>query len=1743
MPAPWIAAPGGRDVAARVGALAARENAALEHARSDDRVEQLGDLLGELSALRAVLEHRADEPGTDSASLSADYAAVERAHRRVERVWQTDVADALDLPSGWTVATANGPGHYAGTAPGARTWVVERRFADDAFALRVYDAHRQSVPLEWQGTTARDAVAEMRAAEPADVEATPATPATRSDPASPTDAPEPQMTLGTGARTPSLGESTVQRPDPVDFRPAAVVLPPSGKKARARANIEAVRMLRGLEAEDRYATAEEQQILARWSGWGAAAGLFDLRKPDWSSERNELRALLDDAQWAQARRNTLNAHYTDPAIAQAVWRSLEQAGFAGGRVLEPGCGSGTFLAHAPASAQLVGVELDSTTAAIAAALHPSAQIRNEGFETTHVPEGSFTAAVGNVPFGDFRLHDPAHNPSRLSIHNHFITKALALTAAGGYVAVLTSRYTMDAANHRARTQIAAKADLIGALRLPEGAFARVAGTRVVTDLVVLRRRDDDRPMTTQTRRFLDLADVTVTHDGAGHRYPVNAYYADHPDHVLGTLRLDRNQYASESLTVRGEGGAQLATRMTAKLTEIVDAARAQHLGLTAGWANTMGPTREDFERGLRTAEQRTQVGTAVGTLSYDAQSHRIRSWTGHDWAPVTTRGDRQVREWAALLELRDVALSLIEAQRDHKPVGERAALRAELNTRYDTYVAGYGLINRFTWSKVADLTDLQHRNALDALIAKWRKTEGAGSEPYSGPVPDTVLAELSDQAWNNPTKPHKRAPHLGRVLRADPTFATVLALEEFDEPTMTARKATLFHSDVLGTRPERGTAATIDDAMTISLDETARVDLDTIAALLDTTVPDVETRLEGKAFRGLADPNVWIPAARYLSGNVRRKLAAAHEVAAVDPRYRGNVAALTAVLPPRITGGVDVRPGTGWIPIGDYAQFLRDTFAIPAEVHVSVEKAAGQWSIEVGPYPGSLDQDLRWGLVPKPYRGSTQFNFEHPEAEKRGIGNAGMRRGNYEWRDMFTDLLNSAPVEINKSSKYHEVTGGDWLHDAATRAAQARAHRMAQEFEQWALHTDPDRAERLLDRYNELFNSVVAPRYDGSGRHFPGLGSTFSPYDYQRDAVARIVSEPTVLLDHVVGAGKSGTMFMGAMELKRLGLVTKPWIVVPNHIVDQITREAKQWYPTASILSAAAATTAESRRLFVAQSASQDWDMVIVPLSVFVRIDVSASMRAEFIQTQIDQLDATAAVHDDSVKQIEKAKALLQEKLEATLDSETKDSGLSFESTGCDYLFVDEAHYFKNLIRASHVEELACSGSDQALDLMMKLTFLRQRRRAAASEAGIGADEYVERVATFATGTPVANSLAEMWVMQTYLRPDLLADAEIGDLDDWGAAFTDTVERVELNSSGTRLRPVTRVGEYTNVGDLVAINSVFTDFVGRERVPRTLPEKVGGSNDIVAFTPPIEVLDFIADHGRKASLDPREAHLDHDPDDADARTRAEVVSATILDIWRDTRHTAYLDTFGEPSPVPGALQIVFCDRSTPKPGQEWSLYRELQHRLVAGGMDPATIRFIHDHPKPSQKAQLFEDARTGRVAVLLGSTAKMGTGTNVQDRAIALHHVDVPWRPADLEQREGRIIRQGNQNRHVRVVNYVAEHTYDTVMWQTVHRKAHYIEQLRRADRSMRRVPNLDADSVAENAALTKALATGDPRYLRQVELDSMVQDLQAQADSHFAEQRSIERDRDRLRHSVPLDEQRADHLAAAVPALIAHRD
>ena len=1019
-----------------------------------------------------------------------------------------------------------------------------------------------------------------------------------------------------------------------DFPASIDTLVPSGAKARAQANIAAIQLLARLRQARRPPTPAEQRVLAAWSGWGAVPQVFDTRNERFAPERDQLRQLLSRDEYRHAEASILNAHYTDPALAAVIWQALLRAGFSGGRVLEPGCGSGTFIGHAPDSAVMVGVENDAISAAIAAALYPSAQVRNEGFETTRVPENSFAAALGNVPFGRYVAYDPAHNPDRHSIHNHFIIKSLALTAPGGYVAILTSRYTLDSASSAARRAMAAKADLIGAVRLPSAAFTRVAGTEVVTDLLLLRRRDLHQPAPEHPPAWV-VATTTVLIDpdtGGQDELTVNAYYLERPENMLGRMQLGHGVQGSTAMVVRGDTGEDLADQLRERLTEIVDTALRRGHGLTATADSLTVVSADSFNPGLITAANRGEQ-TPLYTLRYNPATKAIEYFDGHDWQPNSTP-KTLLAETRELIALRDVAASPIASQREGRPPAQRDQLRGHLNHLYDTYVRRHGPINRFTWVYPQEPSPERHDQKVAAAEGSWREKEGHPGAPYRGPVPPELAERWDAAAWSTPA-PYKKRRHLDGGMRHDPGWALVSALEIFDDDTGQARKAPIFSADLLTAAEPRRTADTPEEALAMSLDRAGRLDIDLIAQLLEVLVDDARALIHGLVYPSLDDPDELVPAVTALSGNVRQKLHDATEAARTNPIYHDYAATLREVIPPeRSAEEIKARPGAPWISAQLVATFAEETFGASG---VTAEHLGGRWVVDVASYKrhGRLMTET-WGM------------------ERRGCDAV----------SLLDALCNSRTVVIH--------TDEGVLDAQATFAAQAKCAKITEEFNRW-LFKDPERADTLVAEYNRRFNSLRAPSYDGSHLRLPGLSDQFTPHFYQRNAVARILAEPTTLLDHVVGAGKTGTMVMAAMELRRLGLIRQPWIVVPNHIIEQIGREAQQWYPAAKVLLGSAATTADGRRRLVAQSAASEWDMVIVPQSAFTAIGVADTVKAHYIEQELDTLRTQLehAQADRTKKRIELAIKSATERLERLTAQHRKDTGLRFEETGCDYLLID----------------------------------------------------------------------------------------------------------------------------------------------------------------------------------------------------------------------------------------------------------------------------------------------------------------------------------------------------------------------------------------------------------------------------------------------------------------------------------------
>jgi len=1463
-----------------------------------------------------------------------------------------------------------------------------------------------------------------------------------------------------------------------------------GERAKLAANLAALRALHGLQRRDRPATTDEQAVLARWSGWGALPQVFDATHPEHEEVRSEVQALLGPAGYRAASRTTLNAHYTDAALVQAIWDILEQAGFASttGRVLEPGCGAGTFLGLAPQTAtEMVGVELDPTSAAIAAALYPHAQVRAESFAETRLPGGSVDLVVGNVPFGKIALHDPVHNPNGQSLHNHFILKSLALARSGGVVAVLTSHWTLDATNPAARREIAALGDLVAAVRLPSTVHEKAAGTRVLTDLLVLRRHhpDDQQPPVERVHRPghaaperqwpaweravpVDLEQYPhVRSSQPGRQGPaVNEVFGAHPEWVLGETTVRNGQFGPtvEVLDTTGPADAAGVGAVADLLRDRLGAALQRAAYDLPGGA-LFGPA--------------PAAGTSVPLLRATAPVDHVQGHIAVDQAkpgaftvvadgvlrPKDDVPATQAKELTALLGLRDLTMSLLTteaASAEDSPA--LSVLRGQLNAAYDSYATRWGPINRVT----------------------TRRT--GRTAPETG---EQTLARI-------------RPPQ--GTFRADPHSPAVYALEDYDATANTAAKAPILRGRVVAPRPVRLGADTPADALAICLDTYGEVRLTEVARLLGTDETTARTDLgplvfdEPVAYRAADDQQSQnrdhvdenrdqdvqvlgtgrlVAAAEYLSGNVRVKLRSAqHAVEQVElgagseVDWRVNVVALREVVPTDLTlAEIDGRLGASWIGAADVAQFLRETLD---DSSVQVENPGGStWAVRGNRH--TVLAHSTWGTT----RASAV--------------------------DLVLSVLEQKPIKVTD-----EVEGGRRVVNLTeTVAAQEKAAELGERFTEW-LWEEPERATRLTAHYNDTFNAIVLRNYttEGEAMRLPGLAVTFVPRPHQRAAVARIVSEPAVLLGHEVGAGKTAEMVIGAMELRRLGMARKPAVVVPNHMLEQFTREWLQTYPQARVLAAGTEDLAgDKRRLLVARVATGDWDAVILSRSAFERIPLALPAKRAYLDRQSDQLREQIA-HSKAgsaltTKRLEKALASAEQRLQALTDS-VKDVGVTFEQTGIDYLFVDEAHGYKNLMLTSNIPGVGVEGSQRASDLDMKLDYLRGK--------------HGHRVATFATATPIANSVSEAYTMARYLRPDVMDAAGIIDFDSWAGTFGEVTTALELAPDGSNFRMQSRFAKFRNVPELLRMWHLSADIKTAADLDLPRPELAGGTAETVVVAPSTQLrllmkelseraqkvqgrqvdpaednMLRIATHGRLGALDLR--LLDRTEGDPTKLTVAADRIASIHHTHADRRYPG--------SDLPGSLQLVFSDLGTPKGRESWNVYDALRDLLAARGVPRDAVRFVHEAKNDRAKGELFAACRTGQVSVLIGSTEKMGVGTNVQARAVALHHLDCPWRPADLAQREGRILRQGNQNDTVEIIRYVSEASFDAYLWQTVERKARFIAQVMRGTLDVREIE--DIGDTALSYSEVKALATGDPRILDKARADTDVARLERLERAHNA--------------------------------------
>lgn len=1437
--------------------------------------------------------------------------------------------------------------------------------------------------------------------------------------------------------------------------------------ARVVRNLRCIEILHDLEQQQRGPTPAELSDLAGWSSWGAqgVSVLFDADLDDkihrygalFQQYRHRLEALLTPTEYDAARRTVLNAHYTAPRYVQPMWDLVTALGFPGGRVLEPGCGAGNFLSAAPDGCDLVGVELDPITAKIAGHLNPAATILTGSFAETRHHRDSFDLVIGNVPFGRYKLHDPQYNPDRQhSIHNHFILKSLHLTAPGGLVAVITSRYTLDSRNPAARHAIAELADLVGAVRLPTGAHRDAAGTEAVTDLLILRRRDPATGPGDSTGWNRSMPVEVPGRDGPT-TVTVNEWFLDRPDMVLGELTAAHGLYGADDLVVTfprnpdPDHDLKLSDRVA---TSLVDALRS--IRDDARSAGLVWNVHHDRDRPVAIDAPIAQAGDINGFEGHIADDRNGGFTVVLDGVPQPLPVPAtQHRELRRLLTLRDSAVTLLQAEAASLEDSETLdGLRQQLNQTYDDYLAHHGPINRFS------------------------ETVTSRTDPETG---EPVV--------------QRRTPPVMRIFRTDPHAPLTMALEQFDDASQTAFKADILKRRVVTQRQPRRGADTAEEAVAICLDTHGEIRLDAIADLLGVDQADVATHLAGHIF---LDPDTqrWVPAAEYLSGNVRAKLDTATHAAAEQPGLDGNVRALQAALPADLgPGDIAVRLGAVWVPATDVEDFLRDLFR---QHSLQVEHAGGsQWSVRG--YAGSTLTSSTWGTD-----------------RMDGIRIA-------------QSLLTQSPVLVYDTVEDQYGSERRILNPTETYAAQDKAEQLNERFVDW-LWSDPDRSLRLCRTYNRLYNSIVLREYDGGHLTLPGLAATWEPKSHQRAAVARMMAEPAVGLFHEVGAGKTAEMVMGCMELRRLGLAAKPAVVVPNHMLEQFSREWLQLYPQAKILAASTQDLAgDKRRRFVARAATGDWDGIILTRGSFARLDVTADTLKDYRDAELallrDRLEKSQQGSGLGAKRIERQIASVEEKLKAQLD-QPRDPGLSFEETGIDYLCIDELHDYKNLSTGSNIPGAAIAGSARALDLHLKLHYLRGR--------------HGDRVVTGATATPIANSMTEAYVMQRYLRPDLLLDAGLQDFDSWAATFGTVETGLEIGPTG-RPRMKSRFAKFVNVPELLRMWHVSGDIKTAEDLDLPVPDMAAGPDgergpSIVT----VPASDYLADYmellneradavkngavepsednmlvitsdGRKAALDLRLLSAEqHDlmAERTDAvvdrlDTKAATAADRIAQIYRATADRTYQTADGEPHPRPGALQLVFCDLGTPAakpastgtpggPTRPFTVYDELKTRLVADGVPVDKVRFIHEAGNDAEKARLFQACRDGQVAVLIGSTQKMGVGTNIQDRAVALHHLDCPWRPADIAQRDGRIRRRGNQNREIEIIRYVTEHSFDAVLWGIIARKAKFIGQVMKGRLDVREID--DIGDVALDAAQVAAVVTGDDRLLVKAQLDADVQ-------------------------------------------------
>ena len=1400
-----------------------------------------------------------------------------------------------------------------------------------------------------------------------------------------------------------------------------------GAKQKYARNIEAIRTLFKLEQEHRGATAEEQQVLSQYVGWGGLSDAFDPGKDSWAKEYTELKGLLSEDEYAAARSSTLNAHYTSPVVIRAIYDAVEKMGFKSGNILEPSMGVGNFFGMLPdgmADSRLYGVELDSITGRIAKMLYPQADITVAGFETTDRRD-FYDLAVGNVPFGQYKVNDKAYNKLGFSIHNYFFAKAIDQVRPGGVVAFVTSRYTMDSKDSTARKHMAERADLLGAIRLPNNAFRANAGTDVVSDIIFLQKRD--RPADIEP----DWVQLGKTEDG----FAINQYFVDHPEMVLGQLTTESTQYGHD-LTVAPIEGANLADQL---------AEAVQHIEGQYTAAEVDAPDIAEEETTRRTLPADPEVKNFSYTVVDGEVFYRENSVMTQVELSDTAKG-----RVTGMVELRQIVNDLIEQQLNDYPDEDIQTTQAKLNAAYDAFTAKYGLLN-------------DRRN--------------------------------------------------GRLFEQDSSYYLLCSLENLDEQGQLKSKAAMFTKRTI--RPER-TVTSVDtpsEALAVSIGEHGKVDLPYMAELLGTPgeYGRITTELSGVIFKDpAADPNDpeagWQMADEYLSGDVRAKLRMAQFAAETNPEFEVNVDALIKAQPRELEASeIDVRLGATWLSPDIIQKFMTETFQIPYYLRHAVK-------VRYSPYTAE------WRVEGKTATGRGDII----SSETYGTSRANAYK-------ILEETLNLKDVRIYDTIEDADGKPKRVLNKRETMLAQQKQQVIKDAFANWVWQ-DPQRRIALVKQYNELFNSTRPREYDGSHIKFVGMNPEITLREHQRNAIAHVLYGGNTLLAHEVGAGKTYEMAASAMEAKRLGLCQKSLFVVPNHLTEQWASEFLNLYPNAKLLVARRKDfETANRKKFCARIATGDYDAVIIGHSQFERIPLSFERQERIIQEQIyetlaaiNELKAYAG-ENFSIKQMEKTRKTLETKLEKLRSDERKDDVVTFEQLGVDRLFVDESHAFKNLFlttKMRNVAGLSTSEAQKSSDMFGKCRYL---------------DEITGgRGVVFATGTPVSNSMTELYTVMRYLQYSTLQQKKLTHFDCWASTFGETTTAIELAPEGTGYRARTRFAKFFNLPELMSMFKEVADIKTSDQLHLPVPE--AKFETVVAKPSDLQkemvqelskraarihsgTVDASEDNmlcvtndGRKIGLDVRLMNpmLPDDPN-----SKLNVCVQNVLKIWEEGKDQKL-------------TQLLFCDLSTPKNDGNFNVYEDIRKKLVAAGVPENEIEFIHNADTEAKKAALFSKVRSGDVRVLLGSTAKMGAGTNVQSRLVAVHHLDVGWKPSDMTQRNGRIIRQGNMNKEIKVFNYVTEGTFDSYLFQTLENKQRFISQIMTSKSPVRSCE--DVDEQALSYAEIKALCAGNPLIKEKMDLDVQVAKLKVLKADHQSQKFRLQ---DKLLTKFPADIQEANaHIA-----------